>query len=320
MRTATRLSLYGAGLVVAFLGAYVVAGAVVPQGVVDAWAQEDTHSGDEDGGHGGAESPEGGHGAGAVGLALESEGFSLIRLSAPSEVGAAGTLSFQIQDVHGEPVLDYVTTHEQDLHLIVVRSDGSGFRHEHPTLDQGTGTWSIPWTWDAAGSYRVYADLVVPGGSGTDSGGDVDLTLSATVEVAGELVTRPVELSRTAVVDGLEVRLSGDLVAASDSTLTMTVTRDGEPVTTIEPYLGAFGHLVALRQGDLAYLHVHAEGEEPQPGDTAGPSIAFGTTAPTAGTYLLYLDFRLDGVVRTATFALTAATADEAGDDHGEKG
>ena len=30
----------------------------------------------------------------------------------------------------------------------------------------------------------------------------------------------------------------------------------------MEPYLGAKGHLVALREGDLAYLHIHPEGGE----------------------------------------------------------
>ena len=41
--------------------------------------------------------------------------------------------------------------------------------------------------------------------------------------------------------------------------LTLTVTKDGQPVTDLQPYLGAYGHLVALRAGDLAYLHVHPE-------------------------------------------------------------
>ena len=60
--------------------------------------------------------------------------------------------------------------------------------------------------------------------------------------------------------------------------LTATVSRDGEPVTDLQPYLGAYGHLVALRDGDLGYLHVHPEG------DTGpGPEIAFGTEFPSAG-------------------------------------
>jgi hypothetical protein len=57
-----------------------------------------------------------------------------------------------------------------------------------------------------------------------------------------------------------------------------------------------------LRDGDLAYLHVHPTGE---PGDgrtDPGPDVSFGTTAPSAGSYRLFLDFRHGGVVRTAEF------------------
>lgn len=39
--------------------------------------------------------------------------------------------------------------------------------------------------------------------------------------------------------------------------LTLSVAKGTHPVTDLQPYLGAYGHLVALRQGDLAYLHVH---------------------------------------------------------------
>ena len=57
--------------------------------------------------------------------------------------------------------------------------------------------------------------------------------------------------------DGYAVRLgAGAVRAGEEAELRFTVTRDGEPVAT-EPYLGAGGHLVALREGDLAFLHVH---------------------------------------------------------------
>jgi hypothetical protein len=87
------------------------------------------------------------------------------------------------------------------------------------------------------------------------------------------------------------------------------VTRDGRPVTDLEPYLGAYGHLVVLRAGDLAYLHVHPEGS---PGDgktNPGPDIVFYSHVPSAGRYHLYLDFKDQGVVRTAAFTMTAAGA-----------
>jgi hypothetical protein len=231
---------------------------------------------------------------------------------APDRTGVADELSFQILDRAGDPVSDFATSHERELHLMVVRSDGAGYRHVHPRRDTD-GTWSLPWQWDAAGTYRVFADFV-PGGAGDPH----PVTLSRTVNVAGSFVPQVPELSASDSVGGFDVTVTGDLVAGASSELTIEVSRDGRAVTDLEPYLGAFGHLVALRQGDLAYLHVHAEGEEPVAGDTSGPTIAFMADAPTAGRYLLYLDFQVDGQVHTARFVLNAAPGTSAGaTDHG---
>ena len=87
--------------------------------------------------------------------------------------------------------------------------------------------------------------------------------------------------------------------------LTLSVSRDGKPVGDLQPYLGAYGNLVALRASDLAYLHVHPMGE---PGDgvtPAGPDIGFHTAFPSEGDYRLFLDFQHQGVVRTAEFTVS---------------
>lgn len=176
----------------------------------------------------------------------------------------------------------------------MVRADGAHFRHRHPVLDPETGVWTIPWTWAAAGTYRVFADLTPAGGE--------SVTLSRTVEVAGDYQPQVAEPIAASVVDGYQVTLEGTLAAGAGTLLTARVTRDGQPVTDLEPYLGSFGHLVALRQGDLAYLHIHAL-DDGKP----GPEIRFHAEAPTTGRYLLYLDFQAAGVVRTAAFVLDAA-------------
>jgi len=86
-------------------------------------------------------------------------------------------------------------------------------------------------------------------------------------------------------------------------------TSRGTPTSSVrdlQPYLGAYGHLVALRSGDLAYLHVHPGGE---PGDgktRPGPDISFTATAPSEGAYRLFLDFKHEGKVRTAAFTVRA--------------
>ena len=162
----------------------------------------------------------------------------------------------------------------------------------------------MPWTWDEAGTYRVYADFT-PAGEEAEG-----ITLTRAIEVAGDFTPVETEAQPTDEVDGYTVSLNGDLTAGTSSELTISVERDGQPVTTLEPYLGAFGHLVALREGDLAYLHVHAEGDQPQAGDTAGPDIGFAAEAPTADRYLLYLDFQVDGQVHTAEFVIDAEHGD----------
>jgi hypothetical protein len=107
------------------------------------------------------------------------------------------------------------------------------------------------------------------------------------------------------VVDGYTVTLSGTPKATEPSMLTLAVSRNGKPVTDLQPYLGAYGHLVALRAADLGYLHVHPMGE-PGDGSTApGPEIGFHATFPSGGNYRLFLDFQHAGVVRTAEFTVS---------------
>ncbi|MHA3023653.1 heavy-metal-associated domain-containing protein [Mycobacterium sp. BMJ-28] len=298
MNAAGRLVAFASGLAITFAGGYAAATLSGPEATVPSGQNAASPS---DGDHSamGSHAPDG---AAAPGLSLAERGYTLNPIQAPRTVGDLGALTFSILDPAGNPVVDYVPVHEKQLHLILVRSDGSNFAHVHPVLDRGTGTWSIPWRWSAAGSYRAFADFV-PAGPGS-----TQLTLTRTIDVAGPFTPEHPSTTRMSdQVGGYTVRLDGTLIAGSQSRLTASISRDGQAVTTLQPYLGAFGHLVALRDGDMAYLHVHPEGAQPQQGDIGGPAVSFAATAPTAGRYLLYLDFRIDGAVHTATFVVDAA-------------
>ncbi|MGY0492622.1 hypothetical protein [Streptomyces sp. WG-D5] len=195
----------------------------------------------------------------------------------------------------GAPLTTYKKEHGKELHLIVASRDLTAYRHLHPVRD-ADGTWSTPVSLPKAGDYRVFADF-------TPRGEKEGLTLGAGLGVAGTYQPAPLpEPATTARVDdGYEVRVDGELAAGAASELTLSVRKDGRPVTDLEPYLGAYGHLVALRSGDLAYLHVHPHDGKP------GPEVAFTATAPSKGTYRLFLDFKHDGEVRTAAFTVHAA-------------
>lgn len=308
MNAAGRLSVYGVGLAVVFGAAFAVGAAVVPDDAAATWSRSAT-SGDHSES---AAAPAAEKEEQVSGLSLERSGFALGPVHAPTRAGVASELSFQVRDATGAPVSGFATSHERALHLMVVRSDGAGYQHVHPDLDADTDTWSLPWRWDAAGTYRVFVDFVPADGADARA-----VTLSRAVEVGGTFAPETVAgVSASDSVGGFDLTVTGDLVAGQSSELTVAVSRDGRPVTTLQPYLGAFGHLVALRDGDLAYLHVHAEGAEPATGETSGPTITFMTEAPTPGFYLLYLDFRVDGRVHTARFVLQAAPGDGSGWAH----
>lgn len=244
----------------------------------------------------------------SAGLTVSQRGFTLDLVDSVLPAGAESLVRFRILGPDQRPLRSYERSHGKALHLIAVRRDMVGFQHVHPTLDR-QGTWRTRLDLSQAGEYRLFADFA-PARLG-DS-----ITLGADLSVAGSYAPEPLPApSRTAEVQGYRVRLDGRLVPGQQSRLTLSVSKGGQPVTDLQPYLGAYGHLVALRDGDLSYLHVHPAGEPADARTATGPSITF-TTTPSAGQYRLFLDFRHEGVVRTAEFTAAARpTADEAGSD-----
>jgi hypothetical protein len=215
------------------------------------------------------------------GLATSQDGLMLKLDRTQVERNRRTTIAFRIVGKDGAPVRDFDLEHTKRMHFIVVRRDLTGFQHLHPT--QGSdGTWQTPLRLAAAGTYRVFADFSIKG---------VKHTLGADVIVDGAATARPLPApSSSATVDGYRVTLDdGATHAGRDSQLRFTLTKDGERVE-VNPYLGARGHLVALREGDLAYLHVHPDAD----------SLSFMAEFPSAGRYRLFLQFRHDGRVHTA--------------------
>jgi hypothetical protein len=241
------------------------------------------------------------------GLQVSQDGYTLRPAAAVHPAGDRVPFAFEVTGPDGRPLTSYEPTHEKELHLIVVRRDLSGFQHVHPVRD-ATGRWSVPLDLRAAGTYRVFADFA-PGGQAGEPGAATSLTLGTDIAVGGAYTPAPLPPpAARAAVDGYEVALTGTPEPGREVELAFTVTRDGAPVTGLQPYLGAFGHLVSLRTGDLAYLHTHPA-EEAHAGDSGGPEVRFATTFPTAGSYRLFLDFQVGGAVRTAAFTVTVPDA-----------
>jgi hypothetical protein len=217
------------------------------------------------------------------GLAVSEGGLTLALARTSATPGRRVEPAFRVVARDGQTVRDFDVEHTKRMHFIVVRRDMTGFQHLHPTAN-ADGTWSVPVTLRDAGSYRVFADFSVDGKPHTLAD---DLTVDGAVR--SRVLPAPV---KSVDVDGLRVSVTeGASHAGAASQLGFTVTRAGRPVA-VQDYLGAKGHLVALREGDLAFLHVHPDENR----------LKFMASFPTAGRYRLFLQFQTEGRVHTAAF------------------
>ena len=264
-------------------------------------------SGDDGNGHGGHSAMQreqsGGHGASPAtgmehtqvqdpvrGLAASNDGMTLKLDRRDFPHNRPSELNFRIVDNRGRAVGGYEVEHEKRLHLIVARRDLTGFQHLHPRLGVD-GTWTTRLMLPAGGRYRVFADFKRDG---------KNQTLATDLNVAAPAKTEPLPAASSTVTTetGYQVDVRGARSEpGEEAVLSFTVRRGGKSMKT-EPYLGAGGHLVALREGDLAYLHVHPMEER---GNSAA-QVRFETEFPSAAVYRLFLQFKHDGRIHTAAF------------------
>lgn len=281
MKTLTKLGAFALALVLVFGSAYVVGRIVGPPPAPA--AAEPAPAAEEE--------------PAASGLEMTGESMQIKVLTDSVQAGVPVTFAFQILQYDGTPLIKYKEQHDKLLHMIIARRDLTNFQHVHPNLGPD-GVWRVPVTFAEAGEYKVFADFF-------PLWGIHNTVVAADVSVAGDYQPHALpEVSNTTTVDGYTLTMKGSLSAGKMSNLTISIAKDGKPVTDLEPYLAAYGHLVVLRDGDMAYLHVHPTGT---PGDgktKPGPDIEFMATPPTFGTYRMYLDFQHQGVVRTAVFTV----------------
>ena len=268
MNTSTRLAGFGLALIT-ILGVGAGVGAAIGPNVTETEAE--------------APAPIG------QGVVAAARGYRFV--PATSELDPdGGTFRFTIEDQDDQAVQNFTPVHERDLHFIIVNRGLTSFHHVHPTLDQD-GVWSIALPPLEPGSYRAVADFQVADGPRLALG--TDLTIAGSYQPAV-----PTEPASRTTTDGYDVQLVTEPSDDGAVTAELTVRRDGELVTDLEPYLGASGHLVAMRSGDLAYAHVHpVEDDESAPG-----VVTFDAELTSAGRYGLFFDFKHNGTVHTAAF------------------
>lgn len=242
-----------------------------------------------------------------------------VKAGVPAQVWLRVWGERELRDAAGRPngkrqwehLKAFETMHEKLLHLIIVRRDLNFFAHTHPEL-QGDGTFLLSgFVFPAAGEYQLFADTA-PKGTGAQ-------VMLVTLKVEG---SAPVAAPALAAADrvtersaaGVRVSIAENraLPAKKTSAFVVTLRRaeTNEPISDLELYLGALGHLLMIHADAQTFVHAHPDERDPQNGRQG--RLTFLTRPPKAGLYRAWVEFQRGSVVQSVDFIIEAQEVERA--------
>lgn len=230
------------------------------------------------------------------------------------QTGQPATLAFAIREAGKSALVNkFQLVHDKYFHLIMVSDDLSWFAHEHPQIARD-GRFYLKWTFPRAGRYWLYSDFTPAIGSNTVARSEVRVEGTTSIASKPRLVP---DRSFTKTVNGyqVKVKVAPSLQAGKQSLLTYTITKNNQPVTNLQPYLAAMGHLMAIHQNGRDVVHTHAvspgsdhvTGLEvtPEMASASGPNITYKLQLPSGGFYRIWAQFQHKGQVLTVPFTFS---------------
>ena len=270
--------------------------------------------------HGTTPHEDGGMDASGDVVAPDQAGVSIEWTTAPAtpQPGQPVTLTYQVVDAAGgQAITDLPAHHERPMHLIVVSSDLTQFQHIHPVLT-ADGSYQVETTLPA-GTYRLYNEFVRGEQTVLDQR---ELTVGDTAPTAARLTSALAPKAAAGLTVALEPPET--IAAGTPASFTLEITRDGQPVTDLTPYLGAAAHVAIVAEDGSGFAHTHGEavignaghsedhGQATTDHGTAehdlpaafGPRVQVEHTFPAAGHYKLWAQFQHAGQVITVPFVV----------------
>jgi len=219
-----------------------------------------------------------------------------LRITPPQiPAGRPLLLEFRLSDPKtGAPVKQFEVVHEKLFHLFLVSQDLEWFAHVHPDAEPD-GSFRLRTELPKPGVYRLLADLYPKGGT--------PQLLPRTLTTAG--YTKSIESGIPKLAadlapkhgENLDVELSLDPPVPIAGKKTMLFFRLN-PAAGLEPYLGAWSHMLAVSADLVDTIHDHpflADG---------GPQLQFNLFFPRATLYRVWVQFQRLGVVNTVAFTV----------------
>ena len=189
----------------------------------------------------------------------------------------------------GKNATHFEIVHEKLVHLFVVGEDLSFFRHIHPEL-QPDGSFVQKVQLPNGGMYRLLADFYPSGSVPQLALGTIFVSgdcakehlESSLVPYHAENVTASLRLDPAEPLAGLETKLFFTL----------------DPAAGLEPYLGAWAHMLAASEDLIDLIHLHPFIA------TGDANMQFNVIFPRAGLYRIWTQIQRAEVVNTIVFTV----------------
>lgn len=219
-----------------------------------------------------------------------------VRLTLTPKVARTGqpvTLRFRVLDPRDQKTVEkFEVMHEKLFHLFLVSEDLGYFAHEHPEYEPG-GVFRFDTKFPQGGAYRVVTDFFPEGGTPQMN--------ASTLFVAGAAPKKKPLAAGLAPQTGKNLRAElvtepAEPLAGFKTLLFFTLSGEGGKPLQLEPYLGAWGHMLAASEDLIDMVHTHpfiADG---------GPKVQFNMIFPREGMYRVWVQFQNAGVVNTVAF------------------
>jgi DMSO/TMAO reductase YedYZ heme-binding membrane subunit len=203
------------------------------------------------------------------------------------------------------------TIFEKQMHTIITDSTLTFFQHTHPTQNQDK--FLLTTTVPSHGIYYVYLDYEPIGATEQQSLFKLYTTSENSVF---PLSSQPVDRNTTKTFGNYEVTLNNaDKLTAINlksgvNTLSFTIkdNQTKQPITNLQPYLGAFGHLSMINQTDYSFTHVHPKAVAVSPTQLGGPTVEFApmplSNTLISGNYRVFAEFKHNDQVFATNFTI----------------
>jgi hypothetical protein len=241
--------------------------------------------------------------------------FRLEVITTPRVIKAGQPTTFRFAVKHpltGAQARDFALMHDKLFHLFVVSRDMEEFAHIHPE-QHADGSFTITHTLPKPGHYLLFSDFLALGG-----GAQVVATPLVTAGVDTDIVAAQAHLKPdtpwTRTADGVRVEMTNPpaaLLGGEEVDMVFRFTQAGSetPVTDLQRYLGAWGHLLILSEDMTEYVHAHPREEtqpDPNAPTTGGPEVIFDALLPKPGRYRAWLQFQRNDKLTTVSFTFAA--------------